>query len=203
MQQQIMRYTSLTFSGVISLYLQKLHQRQKLPEKDFLLYATSKITSFSSVMLEFQNTVYLVEVLKKFYLNKTLHFSSFTEVRSKGIFYSEPELKKVFVHDDFTKNFRAFTGNGNKQLTDRPWLDVSSRQPCCLAVECNYVTYVTDAMSASLLMITTTNNRVNFLKNVGALVDAFSIHERGKNIKDSFQKNSLLYYFKLCNYLEG
>ena len=38
-------------------------------------------------------------------------------------------------------------------------------------------------MSASLSMITATNNTVNFLKNVGALYDAFSIHERRKEYK--------------------
>ena len=32
-------------------------------------------------------------------------------------------------------------------------------------------------------MITTTNNTVNFLKNVGVLHDAFSIHERRKEYK--------------------
>ena len=32
-------------------------------------------------------------------------------------------------------------------------------------------------------MITITNNTVNFLKNVGALYDAFSIHERGEEYK--------------------
>ena len=32
-------------------------------------------------------------------------------------------------------------------------------------------------------MITTTNNTVNFLENVGLLHDAFSIHERGKEYK--------------------
>ena len=38
-------------------------------------------------------------------------------------------------------------------------------------------------MSASLSMITTTSNTINFLKNVEALYDAFSIHERGKEYK--------------------
>ena len=32
-------------------------------------------------------------------------------------------------------------------------------------------------------MITTTNNKVNFLKNVSALYDTFSILERGKEYK--------------------
>ena len=45
---------------------------------------------------------------------------------------------------------RTFSGNGNKELTDGPCLDTSFQQPCCLAVDCNYVTFVTDAMSASL-----------------------------------------------------
>ena len=71
-------------------------------------------------------------------------------------------------------------GNGNNELTDGSSLDASFWQPCGLALEFDNVTYVTDAMSASLSMITTTNNTVNFLKSVGALNDAFSIHERGK-----------------------
>ena len=123
--------------------------------------------------------------MKKFCLNKTLHFSSFIEVRSKGkdILYSETEVKKVFGYDIFTKNLRTFAGNGNKELTYGPCLDASFRQPCCLAVECNNVTYVTDAMSASLSMVTTTNNTANFLQNVGALHDTFSMHERGENYK--------------------
>ena len=38
-------------------------------------------------------------------------------------------------------------------------------------------------MSASLSMITTTHNTVNFLKKVGVLHDVFSIHEKGKEYK--------------------
>ena len=43
-------------------------------------------------------------------------------------------------------------------------------------------------MSDSLFFvkITTTNNTVNFLKNVGALRDAFSIHERKKKYERFF-----------------
>ena len=69
---------------------------------------------------------------------------------------------------------RTFSGNGNKELTDGPCLDTSFQQPCCLAVYCNYVTFVTDAMSASLPMITTTNNTVNFLKNKGLYMMHFA-----------------------------
>ena len=52
----------------------------------------------------------MVEVLKKFCLNKTLDFSSFTEVRSKdkNTLYSEPDVKEVFACDMFTKNLRTF-----------------------------------------------------------------------------------------------
>ena len=38
-------------------------------------------------------------------------------------------------------------------------------------------------MSASFSVITTTNNKVDFLKNVGVLYDAYSIHERGEEYK--------------------
>ena len=107
------------------------------------------------------------------------------QVRSKGkdILFSEPEARKVFVYDIFTKNLRAFAGNGNNELTGGPCLDASFRQRSGLAVEFDNVTHVTDAMSASLSMITTTNDTVIFLKKVGALYDAFSIHERGKEYK--------------------
>ena len=94
-----------------------------------------------------------------------------------------------------------------KNFTDGPCLDAGFQQPCCLAVECNNVTYVTDAMSASSSITTTTNNTFNFLKNVGALHDVFSIHERGKEYKRFVLEEAhycirspLLYYFKFCNY---
>ena len=89
------------------------------------------------------------------------------------------------AYDIFTKNLRIFAGNGNNELTDRPCVDTSFGQPCGLAVEFDNATYVTDVMPASLSMITTTNNTANFLKNVEALYDTFSIHERGKEYKQS------------------
>ena len=99
------------------------------------------------------------------------------------ILFSEPEAGKVFAYDIFTKNLRIFAENGNNELTEGPCLDANFWQPCGLAVEFDNVTYVTDAMSASLSMITTTSNTINILKNVEALYDAFSIHERGKEYK--------------------
>ena len=40
----------------------------------------------------------------------------------------------------------------------KSFLDESFRQPCCLALKCNYVICITDAISASLLITTTPNN---------------------------------------------
>ena len=103
--------------------------------------------------------------------------------KGKDILFSEPEARKVFAYDIFTKNLRVFAGNGNNELTGGPCLDASFRQRSGLAVQFDNVTHVTDAMSASLSMTTTTNDTVIFLKNVGALYDAFSIHERRKEYK--------------------
>ena len=65
-------------------------------------------------------------------------------------FYSEPEFQKVFAYDIFTTNLRKFAENGNNEVTDRPCLNASFRQPSFLAVECNNVTYVINTVSASL-----------------------------------------------------
>ena len=49
------------------------------------------------------------------------------QVLSKGkdILFSEPEVKKVFAYDTFTKNLRTFAGKGNNELTDKLCLDAS------------------------------------------------------------------------------
>ena len=64
------------------------------------------------------------------------------QVRSKGkdILFSEPEARKVFTYDIFTKNLRILAGNRNNELTDGSSLDASFRQPCGLAVEFDNVT---------------------------------------------------------------
>ena len=104
------------------------------------------------------------------------------QVLSKGkdILFSEPEVKKVFAYDTFTKNLRTFAGKGNNELTDKPYLDASFQQLCGLAVEFENVVSVTDAMSTSLSMMTTTNNTVSFW---GALYGVFSIQESGEEYK--------------------
>ena len=47
-------------------------------------------------------------------------------------------------------------------------------------------------------MIITTNNTLNFLKNVGALHDAFSIHEREKEYKRFVLEEAQYYIISNC-----
>ena len=64
--------------------------------------------------------------------------------------YLEHEVQKVSAYDIFTTNLRKSAGNGNKELTNVPCLDASFLHSCCLTVEYNNVTYITNAMSAFL-----------------------------------------------------
>ena len=43
-----------------------------------------------------------------------------------------------------------------------------------------FVIYVTDAMGASVIMITPIENIVKFLEAVGGMYKAFSVHSKGK-----------------------
>ena len=92
-------------------------------------------------------------------------------------------LLQILAHDIFTKNLRIFAGNGNNELTERPCLDASFRQPYDLAIEFDNVASVTDAISTSLSMITTTNNTQKIYS--GALYGVFSTHEEGGDINDA------------------
>ena len=58
----------------------------------------------------------------------------------------------------------------------------SYKQPCSIAVEFGAVVYVTDAIAASVHVITKLEKNVESLQSVGALYDAFSIHTKGEKV---------------------
>ena len=72
-----------------------------------------------------------------------------------------------------------FAGDGQYKHVDGPHFACSFKQPYGLAVESKAVVYVTDGTSASVNIITKFEKNAQFLRALGGLYDAFSVHLKG------------------------
>ena len=82
----------------------------------------------------------------------------------------------------------VFADDGEDKHVDGPHFACSFKQSCGLAVEFGEVVYVTDVTSASVNIITKFEKNVQFLRTLGGLYDAFSVHPKGAK----YIRNNLL-----------
>ena len=101
--------------------------------------------------------------------------------RQNRVLFTDPHKRQILAYCPATAVTDVFAGNGVEDLIDGPLLQSSFRQPSGIGVEFNNVVYVTDAMSASISMITTKINMIAFQKDLGGLYNAFSTHRRGEH----------------------
>ena len=73
----------------------------------------------------------------------------------------------------------TFAGNGKKIHAEEFALKCSFCKPCGIAVEFDNVVYITDIDTIRVNVITPLINTAEFLKYVGSLYKAFSIHNKG------------------------
>ena len=104
------------------------------------------------------------------------------QVRSTdtSVIISDPKTRKLYAYYPSTGVIDVFAGTGDEMSIDGPTFACSFKQPCGIAVEFGSVVYVTDVMAASVCLITNIEKTVEFLRAVGTLYKAFSIHGKGK-----------------------
>ena len=82
-----------------------------------------------------------------------------------------------------SKSLHQFAGNGESSHKEGPVLESSFRKPCGLAVEFDNVVYVCDVDANRVNLITSLDRTSSFLREVGNLYAAFSVHEKGKKFQ--------------------
>ena len=105
--------------------------------------------------------------------------------RCSDIIFSDPTNRRIYKYVIESAKLEVFAGNGKEDNVDGPAAECSFRQPCGITVEFDNVVYATDAMSGTVLMISPLTNTIRFLKAIGDLHKAFSVHEKGKKF-DTF-----------------
>ena len=88
-------------------------------------------------------------------------------------------------------------GNGNGKADKSTF-----RQPMGICVECQKTIYVTDAQAGAIKLITTVKGTVEFLRHLGLLYKAFSIHLKHKKVKKLSLDEALIYVETLDTYLK-
>ena len=108
---------------------------------------------------------------------------------TSSVIFSDPVTRKIYSFDPSNgHDLVVFAGDGQDKHVDGPHFACSFKQPCGLAVEFGEVVYVTDATSASVNIITKFEKNVQFLRALGGLYDAFSVHSKGAK----YIRNNLL-----------
>lgn len=104
------------------------------------------------------------------------------QVRKRGpdIIFSDPTNRKIYKYILEPATLEDFAGSGNENSVDGPVDQCSFRQPCRINVEIDNVVYATDAMSGTVIIISSLSNTVKFLEAVGDLYRGFSVHDKGK-----------------------
>lgn len=93
-----------------------------------------------------------------------------------GIIFTDQDEASLFKI--FAGNIKIFAGTKVEGSQDGPDLECQFTQPVGVCVEFDSVLYICDAQSNSLKIITALSQRARFLKSVGRLYDAFSVHKK-------------------------
>ena len=97
-----------------------------------------------------------------------------------GILLTDQVAASLFKID-VQGRIQMFAGTGIEGSRDGLASECQFQQPVGLCVEFDSVVYVCDAQSNSLKIITPISETVRFLKAVGNLYDAFSVHKKGQS----------------------
>ena len=97
-----------------------------------------------------------------------------------GILLTDQVAASLFKID-VQGRLQMFAGTGVEGSRDGLVSECQFQQPVGLCVEFDSVVYVCDAQSNSLKIITPISETVRFLKAVGNLYEAFSVHKKGQS----------------------
>lgn len=120
--------------------------------------------------------------------------------RRSDVIFTDPTNHKLYKYSSDSGDVHVFAGNGEEGNLDGPAEECSFRQPSGIAVEFDNILYVTDSMSGTVHILTSLQNTVRFLRAVGGLYKAFSIHERGKTY-ENYDMPSAIELVKECRTL--
>lgn len=98
----------------------------------------------------------------------------------RGILLTDQEEASLFKIDE-EGTVQLFAGTKVEGSQDGPVLECQFKQPIGICVEFDSVVYICDAQSNSLKIITPLSETARFLKSVGKLYDAFSVHKKGQS----------------------
>ena len=97
-----------------------------------------------------------------------------------GIILNDQVAASLFKIDGDSR-VQIFAGTKVEGSQDGPVLECQFKQPTGTCVEFDSVVYVCDAQSNSLKIITPLSETARFLKSIGNLYDAFSVHKKGQS----------------------
>ena len=98
----------------------------------------------------------------------------------RGILLTDQEEASLFKIDE-EGTVQLFAGTKVEGSQDGPVLECQFKKPIGICVEFDSVVYICDAQSNSLKIITPLSETARFLKSVGKLYDAFSVHKKGQS----------------------
>ncbi|CAB3990306.1 Hypothetical predicted protein [Paramuricea clavata] len=118
------------------------------------------------------------------------------------VIFSDPINRKIYQYTPESEKTEIISGNGDENCIDGPVSQCSYRQPYGIAVEFDYVVYVTDAMSGTVHIISCLENTVKFLQAIGGLYKSFSVHDKGGSFEKHDLRSALELVSKCKDFLE-
>ena len=98
----------------------------------------------------------------------------------EDVLYTNQTKASVWQLSDNGNHLRLFAGSDEEERsTDGPVKECRFKQPVGICSEFASVVYVCDAQTNSIKLCTKLQERAHFLKAIGCLYEAFSVHDRG------------------------
>ena len=134
--------------------------------------------------------------------NGTVHCSESSHVAYRnGIIFVDTEdhqIKAKFPSEDVI----VIAGSGKEGNSNGKAEDACFSQPMGICVECDKNIFVTDAQTGSVKLITTIKGMVEFLRHLGLLYKAFSVHLKHQTVAKFSLDEAIKHLETLNNFLK-